>query len=87
MNANLVSASVSASATASPPAPAPYYRPTGDEEQIFLRAHEARLPLLLKGPTGCGKSRFVEKMAHTLGRPLLTVACHDETSAVDLVGR
>lgn len=67
--------------------PAPFYRATGDEEAVFGRAFEAQLPLLLKGPTGCGKSRFVEKMARTLGRPLITVACHDDTSATDLLGR
>lgn len=67
--------------------PAPFYRAVGDEETVFLRAHEAGLPLLLKGPTGCGKSRFVEKMARSLGRPLVTVACHDDTSATDLLGR
>jgi nitric oxide reductase NorQ protein len=66
---------------------APYYRGVGDEEAIFRAAFEERLPLLLKGPTGCGKSRFVEAMAHALGRPLLTVSCHDETTATDLLGR
>ena len=68
-------------------APAPYYRPLADECAIFEHAHRQNLPLLLKGPTGSGKSRFVEAMAHRLGRPLVTVACHDETSAVDLLGR
>jgi nitric oxide reductase NorQ protein len=66
---------------------APYYRPVRDECSIFEHAHRQRLPLLLKGPTGCGKSRFVEAMAARLGRPLVTVACHDETSAIDLTGR
>lgn len=65
----------------------PYYRPIGQESQLFRHAWESRLPLLLKGPTGCGKSRFVEAMAHDLGRPLVTVACNDETSASDLLGR
>jgi nitric oxide reductase NorQ protein len=65
----------------------PYYRPVRDECAIFEHAHRQQLPLLLKGPTGCGKSRFVEAMAAKLGRPLVTVACHDETSAVDLAGR
>ena len=65
----------------------PYYRPVRDEQQLFDQAFRERLPVLLKGPTGCGKSRFVEAMAARLGRPLVTVACHDETSAVDLVGR
>ncbi len=69
------------------PTPAPYYRPIADEESVFRRAHAAGMPLLLKGPTGCGKSRFVEAMAHALARPLVTVACHDETTATDLLGR
>ena len=64
-----------------------WYRPVGDEVTVFERAHAQRLPLLLKGPTGCGKSRFVEFMAERLRRPLITVACNDETSAADLVGR
>lgn len=66
---------------------APYYRPIRNEVALFEHAFELRQPLLLKGPTGCGKSRFVEHMAHRLGRPLVTVACHDETSAADLLGR
>jgi nitric oxide reductase NorQ protein len=65
----------------------PYYRPTGQEVSVFLKAYENRLPLLLKGPTGSGKSRFVQAMAHKLRRPLVTVACNDETSATDLLGR
>src|SRR5512139_2703841 len=67
--------------------PAPYYRPVAREVDIFQHAWEAKLPLLLKGPTGSGKSRFVEAMAHKLDRPLVTVACNDETSASDLLGR
>lgn len=66
---------------------APYYREVHNERAIFRHAWEQKLPLLLKGPTGCGKSRFVEAMAHELGRPLVTVACHDDTSATDLLGR
>lgn len=66
---------------------APWYRPVADECDVFERAFALRTPLLLKGPTGCGKSRLVEHMAARLGRPLVTVACHDETSAVDLTGR
>lgn len=66
---------------------APYYRPVGGEIQVFRHAYESRLPLLLKGPTGCGKSRFVEAMAAAVGRPLVTVACNDETTATDLLGR
>ncbi len=65
----------------------PYYRPVGGERELFRFAHAQHLPLLLKGPTGCGKSRFVEAMASTVGRPLVTVACNDETSAADLLGR
>ncbi len=65
----------------------PYYRPVGRECDVFRFACEHQLPLLLKGPTGCGKSRLVEAMAATLGRPLVTVACNDETSASDLLGR
>ncbi len=64
-----------------------WYRPVGDEVTVFERAQAQRLPVLLKGPTGCGKSRFVEFMAERLKLPLITVACNDETSAADLVGR
>jgi nitric oxide reductase NorQ protein len=65
----------------------PYYRPLGQEIEIFLAAHENRLPVLLKGPTGCGKTRFMEHMAWRLQLPLITVACHDDLTAADLVGR
>lgn len=65
----------------------PWYRPISHECELFELAFEQNLPLLLKGPTGCGKTRLVEYMAARLGRPLISVACHDETSAVDLVGR
>lgn len=65
----------------------PYYQSGGDEVALFEAAYAKRLPLLLKGPTGCGKTRFVEHMAWRLGKPLVTVACHDELSAADLVGR
>lgn len=65
----------------------PYYREVGDEIRAFTAAHATRTPVLLKGPTGCGKSRFVEAMAARLERPLVTVACNDETSAHDLIGR
>lgn len=65
----------------------PYYQPAGDEVDRFAAAYARRLPLLLKGPTGCGKTRLVEAMAWRLGRPLVTVACHDDLSANDLVGR
>ena len=65
----------------------PYYQTSGDEVEHFEAAHARRLPMVLKGPTGCGKTRFVEHMAWRLKRPLVTVACHDELSAGDLVGR
>lgn len=65
----------------------PYYQPVGNEEHIFAAAHEQGLTILLKGPTGCGKTRFIEAMAHDLGRPLITVACHEDLTAADLVGR
>jgi nitric oxide reductase NorQ protein len=82
----------------------PYYLPIGDEIALFEAAYEQRVPVLLKGPTGCGKTRFVEYMAHRLGRPmtrvspatgkeeeartpLITVACHEDLTASDLVGR
>ena len=65
----------------------PYYVPVGNEEQIFSAAYRQGLSVLLKGPTGCGKTRFVETMAHDLGRQLVTVACHDDLTTADLVGR
>ncbi len=65
----------------------PFYLAQGDECDVFAAAYENRLPLLLKGPTGCGKTRFVAHMAARLGRPLYTVACHDDLSAADLIGR
>ncbi len=65
----------------------PFYQPTGRECDLFETAHDNGLPLLLKGPTGCGKTRFVEHMAAKLGKPLHTVACHDDLSAADLIGR
>ena len=65
----------------------PYYVPTGAEVELFTRAAESQMPVLLKGPTGCGKTRFVSAMAHRLGRPLITVACHEDLTASDLVGR
>ena len=65
----------------------PFYLAVGDEERIFRAAFERDLAVMLKGPTGCGKTRFVEAMAHQLGRPLITVACHEDLTAADLVGR
>ncbi len=65
----------------------PYYRPVGDEVELFDAAFQARMPVMLKGPTGCGKTRFVEYMAWRLERPLVTIACHEDMTASDLVGR
>src|ERR1700757_5045029 len=65
----------------------PYYKAIGNEEAIFKASYRQGLALVLKGPTGCGKTRFVEAMAHDLGRPLITVACHDDLTTADLVGR
>jgi nitric oxide reductase NorQ protein len=65
----------------------PYYLPTADEVELFEAAYDARLPVMLKGPTGCGKTRFVQHMAYRLGRPLITVACHEDLFASDLIGR
>ena len=66
---------------------APFYAVQGSEETVFRAAWEKRLPVMLKGPTGCGKTRFLEYMAHRLGRPLVTVACHEDLTSSDLVGR
>ncbi len=65
----------------------PFYRARGDEIEVFTRAYENKLPLLLKGPTGCGKTRFMEYMSWRLQQPLITVSCHDDLTASDLVGR
>jgi nitric oxide reductase NorQ protein len=65
----------------------PYYVAVGNEERVFRAAFRQGLSVLLKGPTGCGKTRFVEAMAYELGRPLITVACHDDLTTADLVGR
>ncbi len=65
----------------------PYYRPTANECELFALAHKLRLPVLLKGPTGCGKTRFVAYMAARLGLPMWTVSCHDDLTAADLTGR
>jgi nitric oxide reductase NorQ protein len=66
---------------------APYYEPQGNEVGIFEAAYKKRLPIMLKGPTGCGKTRFLEHMAFQLGRPLVTVSCHEDLTSSDLVGR
>ncbi|WJR80833.1 CbbQ/NirQ/NorQ/GpvN family protein [Bradyrhizobium sp. NP1] len=65
----------------------PYYRPIGEEITLFSAAYASRMPVMLKGPTGCGKTRFIEYMAWRLGRPLILVACHEDMTAADLVGR
>jgi nitric oxide reductase NorQ protein len=65
----------------------PFYLNIKNEADIFEKAYNAKLPVMLKGPTGCGKTRFVQAMAYRLGRPLVTVACHEDLSATDLVGR
>jgi len=65
----------------------PYYVPVGNEEPVFAAAFRQGMAVMLKGPTGCGKTRFVEAMAHDLGRPLVTVSCHDDLTTADLVGR
>jgi nitric oxide reductase NorQ protein len=65
----------------------PFYKPHGNEVELFEHAYNKQLPLLIKGPTGCGKTRFVMHMAARLKRPLFTVSCHDDLTATDLVGR
>src|SRR5262245_3507570 len=65
----------------------PYYLSASNEIDIFAKCHQRGLPVMLKGPTGCGKTRFIEHMAWRLGRPLITVACHEDMTAADLVGR
>ena len=65
----------------------PFYQPQGNEIALYEAAYAARLPVMIKGPTGCGKSRFVEYMAWKLGKPLITVACNEDMTASDLVGR
>lgn len=80
----------SANGTAPAPSSAPvqpFYQPLGNEEEVFEKAWRHAMPVLIKGPTGCGKTRFVQHMAQRLGLPLYTVACHDDLSAADLVGR
>ncbi|MDM8349899.1 CbbQ/NirQ/NorQ/GpvN family protein [Pseudomonas sp. sp1636] len=65
----------------------PWYQPSGDEIEVFEQCHARQLAVMLKGPTGCGKTRFVEHMAWRLGRPMITVSCHDDMTASDLIGR
>lgn len=65
----------------------PYYRPIAKEIEVFEHCYKQKIPFLLKGPTGTGKSRFIEFMAHQLDKKLITVSCHEETSSTDLIGR
>ncbi len=65
----------------------PFYLPIQDEVELFQIAYENKLPLMLKGPTGCGKTRFLSYMAYRMGLPLITIACHEDLTASDLVGR
>ncbi len=65
----------------------PFYQAQSDEVELYQAAYESRLPVMVKGPTGCGKSRFIEHMAWKLGKPLITVACNEDMTASDLVGR
>jgi len=65
----------------------PYYEAQGNEVELYQAAYASRLPVMVKGPTGCGKSRFIEHMAWKLGKPLITVACNEDMTASDLVGR
>ncbi len=65
----------------------PYYQPLGNEIAVFKAAFKEKLPVMLKGPTGCGKTRFVEHMAYQLKRPLITIPCHEDLFASDLIGR
>lgn len=69
------------------PAVEPFYLPCGNEIALFEQCHARRLAVMLKGPTGCGKTRFVEHMAWRLRRPLVTISCHDDLAASDLIGR
>ncbi|MFW6062126.1 MAG: CbbQ/NirQ/NorQ/GpvN family protein [Planctomycetota bacterium] len=65
----------------------PNYVPQDDDDIVFRVAFDSQIPLILKGPTGCGKTRFIEYMAHELGLPLVTVSCHEDLTAADLIGR
>ncbi len=85
MDAEVIPGSVRKASLSQPPAP--FYAAQAGECDLFEHCFRQRLPLLIKGPTGCGKTRFVEHMAARLGRPLITVSCHDDLSAADLVGR
>lgn len=65
----------------------PYYHPVAKEVEVFEQCYKNKIPVLLKGPTGTGKSRFIEYMSHQLGKKLITICCHEETSSTDLIGR
>ena len=65
----------------------PFYQPTGNEMELFEYAFKNKLPLLIKGPTGCGKTRFIQHMAAKMNQQLYTVACHDDLTSADLTGR
>jgi len=65
----------------------PYYKELSNEVELYNAAYAARLPVMVKGPTGCGKSRFIEYMAWKLGKPIITVSCNEDITASDLVGR
>ena len=65
----------------------PYYHQIGKEVEVFEHSYKNKIPFLLKGPTGTGKSRFIEFMAHKLDKKLITISCHEETSSTDLIGR
>ena len=66
---------------------APYYHPVSKEMEVFEQCYKNKIPVLLKGPTGSGKSRFIEFMTSQLGKRLITISCHEETSSTDLIGR
>ena len=73
--------------TAPPPDNSVFYLPIGKEVELCTHAHQSKIPLMIKGPTGCGKTRFVEYMAQQLGHRPITVSCNEDTSATDLLGR
>jgi nitric oxide reductase NorQ protein len=65
----------------------PYYQAQSNEVELYTAAYQSRLPVMVKGPTGCGKSRFIEHMAHQLDKPIITVSCNEDITASDLIGR
>lgn len=83
----MISSTLNGTNTAINTSSAPFYKVIGREVEVFEHAYKNKIPLMLKGPTGSGKSRFVEYMAHQLESRLMTISCHEETSATDLVGR